>query len=309
MFQKRKKMIDIKDKLLNILKPESIVENASMADYSSFRAGGKASFLVMPESESRFADTLNLLSSEDVEYFVLGNGSNILISDKGYDGVIVKTSKAFSDIKVDGEYICAGAGALLSAVSKKALENSLTGMEFASGIPGSVGGGAFMNAGAYGMEMKDIITEVKLLSRDGKQIFFKDVSEMDYGYRHSVLYDTGDVVLGVKLKLEKGDSLKIKLLMDDLMNRRNSKQPVNYYSAGSFFKRPKGHFAGKLIQDAGLKGTRVGDAEVSMLHGGFIINKGNATATDIIRLMHIVQAKVMDEFGIMLEPEVRIIGE
>lgn len=302
-------MIDIKDKLLNILKPESIVENASMADYSSFRAGGKASFLVMPESESRFADTLNLLSSEDVEYFVLGNGSNILISDKGYDGVIVKTSKAFSDIKVDGEYICAGAGALLSAVSKKALENSLTGMEFASGIPGSVGGGAFMNAGAYGMEMKDIITEVKLLSRDGKQIFFKDVSEMDYGYRHSVLYDTGDVVLGVKLKLEKGDSLKIKLLMDELMNRRNSKQPVNYYSAGSFFKRPKGHFAGKLIQDAGLKGTRVGDAEVSMLHGGFIINKGNATATDIIRLMHIVQAKVMDEFGIMLEPEVRIIGE
>lgn len=302
-------MIDIKDKLLNILKPESIVENASMADYSSFRAGGKASFLVMPESESRFADTLNLLSSEDIEYFVLGNGSNILISDKGYDGVIVKTSKAFSDIKVDGEYICAGAGALLSAVSKKALENSLTGMEFASGIPGSVGGGAFMNAGAYGMEMKDIITEVKLLSRDGKQIFFKDVSEMDYGYRHSVLYDTGDVVLGVKLKLEKGDSLKIKLLMDDLMNRRNSKQPVNYYSAGSFFKRPKGHFAGKLIQDAGLKGTRVGDAEVSMLHGGFIINKGNATATDIIRLMHIVQAKVMDEFGIMLEPEVRIIGE
>lgn len=302
-------MIDIKDKLLNIVKPESIVENASMADYSSFRAGGKASFLVMPESESRFADTLNLLSSEDVEYFVLGNGSNILISDKGYDGVIVKTSKAFSDIKVDGEYICAGAGALLSAVSKKALENSLTGMEFASGIPGSVGGGAFMNAGAYGMEMKDIITEVKLLSRDGKQIFFKDVSEMDYGYRHSVLYDTGDVVLGVKLKLEKGDSLKIKLLMDELMNRRNSKQPVNYYSAGSFFKRPKGHFAGKLIQDAGLKGTRVGDAEVSMLHGGFIINKGNATATDIIRLMHIVQAKVMDEFGIMLEPEVRIIGE
>ena len=302
-------MIDIKDKLLNILKPESIVENASMADYSSFRAGGKASFLVMPESESRFADTLNLLSSEDVEYFVLGNGSNILISDKGYDGVIVKTSKAFSDIKVDGEYICAGAGALLSAVSKKALENSLTGMEFASGIPGSVGGGAFMNAGAYGMEMKDIITEVKLLSRDGKQIFFKDVSEMDYGYRHSVLYDTGDVVLGVKKKNKKGDSLKIKLLMDDLMNRRNSKQPVNYYSAGSFFKRPKGHFAGKLIQDAGLKGTRVGDAEVSMLHGGFIINKGNATATDIIRLMHIVQAKVMDEFGIMLEPEVRIIGE
>lgn len=302
-------MIDIKDKLLNILKPESIVENASMADYSSFRAGGKASFLVMPESESRFADTLNLLSSEDIEYFVLGNGSNILISDKGYDGVIVKTSKAFSDIKVDGEYICAGAGALLSAVSKKALENSLTGMEFASGIPGSVGGGAFMNAGAYGMEMKDIITEVKLLSRDGKQIFFKDVSEMDYGYRHSVLYDTGDVVLGVKLKLEKGDSLKIKLLMDELMNRRNSRQPVNYYSAGSFFKRPKGHFAGKLIQDAGLKGTRVGDAEVSMLHGGFIINKGNATATDIIRLMHIVQAKVMDEFGIMLEPEVRIIGE
>lgn len=302
-------MIDIKDKLLNILKPESIVENASMADYSSFRAGGKASFLVMPESESRFADTLNLLSSEDIEYFVLGNGSNILISDKGYDGVIVKTSKAFSDIKVDGEYICVGAGALLSAVSKKALENSLTGMEFASGIPGSVGGGAFMNAGAYGMEMKDIITEVKLLSRDGKQIFFKDVSEMDYGYRHSVLYDTGDVVLGVKLKLEKGDSLKIKLLMDELMNRRNSRQPVNYYSAGSFFKRPKGHFAGKLIQDAGLKGTRVGDAEVSMLHGGFIINKGNATATDIIRLMHIVQAKVMDEFGIMLEPEVRIIGE
>lgn len=309
MFQKREKMIDIKDKLLSILKPESIVENASMADYSSFRAGGKASFLVMPESESRFADTLNLLSSEDVEYFVLGNGSNILISDKGYDGVIVKTSKAFSDIKVDGEYICAGAGALLSAVSKKALENSLTGMEFASGIPGSVGGGAFMNAGAYGMEMKDIVTEVKLLSRDGKQIFFKDVSEMDYGYRHSALYDTGDVVLGVKLKLEKGDSLKIKLLMDELMNRRNSKQPVNYYSAGSFFKRPKGHFAGKLIQDAGLKGTRVGDAEVSMLHGGFIINKGNATATDIIRLMHIVQAKVMDEFGIMLEPEVRIIGE
>lgn len=299
----------IKDKFLEILDKDNIVENADMADYTSFKAGGKADMLVFPDSKEELTEVLKLLNDEGINYLILGNGSNILVRDKGFRGVIVKIGSAMAEIRVEDAEVYAEAGALLSTVSKKAMEASLTGLEFAGGIPGSIGGAAFMNAGAYGGEMKNVIKEVELISSDGKEIFNRTSEEMEYGYRHSLLYDTKDVVLSVKMQLKKGNQGEIKERMRELLARRNSKQPVNYSSAGSFFKRPAGYYAGKLIEDSGPKGARVGDAQVSMLHGGFIINLGKATATDIITLMHLVQGRVLAEFGVELEPEVRIIGE
>lgn len=304
-----KNIDDIRKKLLNILDEKSVLFNESMADHTSFRAGGKAAVLVLPNSKAELIDVLKIVICGDVPYMVMGNGSNILVKDEGFNGIIIKTSKALSEVKVDGDVVYAGSGALLGVVAKAALENSLTGMEFASGIPGTIGGAAFMNAGAYDGEMKDIIQDVELFDIKNGKIYKAGVDEMDYGYRYSILYAKNDVVLGINMKLSHGNPDEIKAKMDELMQRRNSKQPVNYPSAGSFFKRPEGYFAGKLIEDAGLKGFRVGDAQVSMLHAGFVINLGKATATDIINLMHVVQARVMSEFGVKLEPEIRIIGD
>ena len=240
---------------------------------------------------------------------VLGNGSNVLVRDGGYRGVIVKLGHGFDQVSVDGETLRCGSGALLSAAAKTAADAGLAGMECLSGIPGSIGGAVFMNAGAYGGEIKDVLRKVTVISADGARVFDMDAQKLELGYRQSLLQKTGDIVLEAEFALQPGDETTIKETMADLKAKRNAKQPVNYPSAGSFFKRPEGYFAGKLVQDADLKGVSVGGAEVSQLHSGFLINKGGATATDILQLMQIVQATVMDRFGVMLEPEVRIIGE
>lgn len=285
------------------------IENASMAEYTSFKAGGKAKTLIIVESAEELKSVLKEVNEEGIKYTFIGNGSNTLVTDKGYNGTIIKTGDEFNQIVCEGERLISGCGALMSAVAKVALENSLTGFEFASGIPGSIGGAMFMNAGAYGGEIKDIVESVTVMSKDGTSIYDVSGEDMHFGYRHSRLQETGEVALHVTLKLEKGDKEAIRESMNDLTNRRNTKQPVQYPSAGSFFKRPEGYFAGKLIQDSGLRGVSVGGAQVSQQHCGFIINTGGATATDIINLMHLVQNTVYDKFGVKLEPEVRIIGD
>ncbi|MEG0392750.1 MAG: UDP-N-acetylmuramate dehydrogenase, partial [Anaerovoracaceae bacterium] len=222
---------------------------------------------------------------------------------------IIKVGEAFSKIEIEGNRMICGSGALLSSIARQALGASLTGFEFAAGIPGSMGGAVFMNAGAYGGEIKDCLKEVLVLSKDGKTEKTIGVDALELGYRTSRLQETGDIVLSATLEFAPGEEAEIRETMKTLFEQRNTKQPVNFPSAGSFFKRPTGYFAGKLIQDAGLKGLTVGGAQVSALHAGFIINIGGATATDIIQLMHLVQAAVMEKFGVMLEPEVRILGE
>lgn len=284
------------------------ISNADMSKYTSFKAGGCADEMVIVDTPEELLEVLIELNSKADPYIMLGNGTNTLVKDSGYHGTVVKLGDSFNKVKVEGERVTAGGGALLSVIAKVALGESLTGFEFAGGIPGSVGGAIFMNAGAYGGEMKDIVETVTLAKKDGSGVVTVKGEDMDFGYRHSVLEETGDIVLSVTYKLTKGDRQEIQSTMAELTQKRNEKQPVQYPSAGSFFKRPEGHFAGKLVQDAGLKGLTVGGAQVSQLHSGFVINVGGATATDIIDLMHVVQDTVEDKFGVRLEPEVRIIG-
>ncbi len=288
------------------------LKNIEMKEYTSFKAGGKAAELIIVESVDELRQVLAEIDREQKPYLILGNGSNTLVKDSGFAGTVVKLGENFNQVKAHGEtgekLVC-GCSALMSSVAKFALAESLTGFEFASGIPGSIGGAVFMNAGAYGGEMKDIVESVNLVSRDGRILRTVSCAEMDFSYRHSILQETGEVAVSVVLRLSKGNSAEISDTMRELTRRRNEKQPVQYPSAGSFFKRPEGFFAGKLIQDAGLKGISVGRAQVSELHSGFIVNKGGATATDIIDLMHLVQNTVFDQFGVQLEPEVRIIGD
>lgn len=285
-----------------------IEENVPMAQYTSFRAGGKARMMVIPADAEQLSAVLGVLSGSGVQYMVLGNGTNILVKDSGYDGVIVKIGSGFDYVRQEGCRLVCGSGTRMSVAAKAALEGGLSGFEFASGIPGFTGGAVFMNAGAYGGEMKDILRRAKIVSKDGSREFYMTADELEMGYRHTKLHDTGDIVTEVEFVLEEGNRTQIKAKMSELMEKRNSKQPVNFPSAGSFFKRPEGYFAGKLIQDAGLKGLSVGGAQVSELHSGFIINRGGATATDILQLMEMIQARVFDEFGVRLETEVRIIG-
>ena len=299
--------------IIDILKKEipenAVICNADMKEYTSFKAGGCADVLVIPENEDQLMYALKTLADSGTEYMVMGNGTNILVKDGGYRGVIVKIGDAFSDIRVEGEKLIAGSGALMTQVANEALEAGLEGFEFASGIPGSIGGAAFMNAGAYGGEIVQILQTVRVAAKDGSRIFTMTNEELELSYRHSKLYETGDIVLEVTLELRKGDKLTIRNKIRELAEKRNSKQPVDKPSAGSFFKRPEGYYAGKLIQDAGLKGLTVGGAQVSELHSGFVINTGNATAADIVQLKEVVQATVLDKFGVELQPEVRIIGE
>ena len=285
------------------------ISNADMSKYTSFRAGGCADELIIVDTPEELLDVLKELSEKKEEYIMLGNGSNTLFKDSGYHGTVVKLGESFDEVRVHENKVLAGGGALLSVVARAALNAGLTGFEFASGIPGSTGGAIFMNAGAYGGEMKDIVDNVTLAKRDGSGLVTVKGSDMDFSYRHSILEETGDIVVAVAFSLSKGDKQDIQATMAELTQKRNEKQPVQYPSAGSFFKRPEGHFAGKLIQDAGLKGVTVGGAQVSQLHSGFVINVGGATASDIIDLMHLVQNTVYDRFGVMLEPEVRIIGD
>lgn len=286
-----------------------IIKDVEMKDYTSFKAGGKANKMVICEREDEVIETLREIKEKNEKYIMLGNGSNTLIKDSGFSGTVIKLGDSFSKIIRSGNNLVCGGNTLMSVVAKYALKEGLTGFEFASGIPGSIGGAFFMNAGAYGGEIKDIAKSAKIISRDTLELKEVGLSDMGLSYRHSAFQENGDIILSVEISLEEGNKSEIESTMKDLAKKRNSKQPVQFPSAGSFFKRPEGHFAGKLIQDSGMKGVSVGGAQVSELHSGFIINKGNATATDIIQLMELVQKKVYEKFGVSLEPEVRIIGD
>lgn len=287
----------------------SVIENADMSKYTSFRAGGKAAALVEVENKEQLKAVLRFADEENIPHLLIGNGSNTLFKDSGYQGLVIKLGDYFNYLAEESDTrLRIGASMLLSTAAKMALEESLTGMEFASGIPGSIGGAIFMNAGAYGGEMKDIVASVHAVSPDGRDEKDFTNEEMQFGYRSSILQQNGWIATDVTFNLTTGNKEEIAAQMKDLNARRNAKQPVNYPSAGSTFKRPEGYFAGKLIEDAALKGLTVGGAQVSTLHSGFVINKGGASATDILQLIALVQNTVYDKFGVMLEPEVRIIG-
>lgn len=279
-----------------------------MSRHTTFRIGGPADFYLCPHSTKEVQEIVEICKEENLPYFVLGNGSNLLVSDKGYRGVVIQLWKNFSDITVKDCCIQAKAGALLSKVAAEALEAGLTGMEFASGIPGTIGGAAFMNAGAYGGEMKDIIKSVKVLDTQG-EVRILPKEELKMGYRTSIVKEKGYTVLSVELELSKGNREEIRNTMEDLKERRTSKQPLEMPSAGSTFKRPEGYFAGKLIMDSGLRGFSVGGAQVSEKHCGFVVNKGGATAMDVLNLIREVQRRVKEQFGVDLETEVRFLGE
>lgn len=299
----------IYDELKGFMDCESLLCNAPMKHLTSFCAGGNADLLVIPKSQAELSKVMTVLYEGEVNSFIMGNGTNLLVQDGGFRGVIVKIGSNIGEIDVEGERIHVGAGALLSEVSAKALEAGLTGFEFASGIPGSMGGAAYMNAGAYDGDMSDVVEKVKVLCRDGKREYTLSVNDMEYGYRHSLLMNTEDIIVSVSLKLRPGNRAMILSKMQELERRRKDKQPFDYPSAGSFFKRPEGYFAGKLIEEAGMKGARVGGARVSTLHAGFIINEKDATAADILGLMKEIQGLVHEKAGVRLSPEVRIIGE
>ncbi len=264
--------------------------------------------LVHIESMEQLRQIVSYLRKIGEPYVVIGNGSNLLVGDKGYAGVVLKIGAGMSQIQVDGETIRVQAGALLSKVAAEAAKHSLTGMEFASGIPGSIGGAIVMNAGAYDGEMSQIVESVTVVNEDGEEMVL-DKDTMEFGYRTSIIKNRPYVVTEVVLKLAKGNALTIRARMDELNAQRRAKQPLEYASAGSTFKRPEGHFAGKLIMDAGFRGYRIGGAQVSEKHCGFIINIGNATAADISELIQEVQERVKEMFRVELEPEVIRIGE
>ncbi len=309
MADAEKTKVDYKDILKRRLGTEFITFQVDMSEHCTFKAGGKAETFIEPRNKIELLETLEILSSSDAKYMVIGNGSNILIKDEGYKGAIVKIGRNFSSIKVEGTTIKAEAGALLSSVAKEACKASLKGMEFASGIPGNIGGAVFMNAGAYDEEMKDIVSEVRVISKDGSEQVILFPKDLRFDYRSSAIQTSDYIVLGVTIDLKKGEQAEINAKVNKLNEKRILKQPIEFPSAGSFFKRPKNNYAGKLVQDAGLKGLEVGGAKVSEKHAGFIINQGGATATDIIELMTQVQTIVKDKFGVSLEPEVRIIGD
>lgn len=294
-------------KLSDIVDKNEFALDVPMSEHTYFKVGGPADIMVTPSTKDKVIEVINLCKSENMPYIIIGNGSNLLVRDGGIRGVVIKLS-ALNNIIVNEEDIIADSGALLSDVSKKALEFSLTGFEFACGIPGSVGGAVFMNAGAYDGELCNVISEALVIDENGNLKVLNN-SELELGYRTSAVMTNGYVVIQAKFKLKKGTYEKIKGRIDELTARREDKQPLEYPSAGSTFKRPVGHFAGKLIQDAGLKGFCIGGASVSEKHSGFIINKDHATANDILNLIVHVQKTVKDMFGVDLSPEVRIIGE
>ena len=300
--------LDFYNQLINCIDKERVLVDEPMKQHTTFRVGGNADYFVMPQSPEEVKSIVALCKEADMPYYILGNGSNLLVGDKGYRGVIIQIYKEMNHIRIDGDKVIAQAGALLSRVGTATLEAELTGFEFAAGIPGTVGGAVFMNAGAYGGEMKDIIANATVLTQDG-DIVTINKEDLELGYRTSVIAKKGYVVLEAEYQLQKGDKEAIRARMDELKVQRVTKQPLEYPSAGSTFKRPEGHFAGKLIQDAELRGYRVGGAQVSEKHCGFVINKDQATAADIQELMRQVSDKVMQEFGVKLEPEVKTLGE
>ena len=296
------------EKFWNLLGKDRVLVDEPMKRHTTFRIGGPADFFLLPSTVDEVRGILEICREEELPYFILGNGSNLLVSDKGYRGVIIQLYRNFSNISVEGNEICASSGALLSQIAAAARNASLTGFEFAGGIPGTLGGAVFMNAGAYGGELKDVLKEAVVMTEQG-EILTLPVEKLDMGYRTSRIKKAGYLVLEARLVLEQGDMDKIRDTTKDLTEKRVSKQPLEYPSAGSTFKRPEGYFAGKLIQDAGLRGYQVGGAQVSEKHCGFVINKENATATDVVNLIHDVQRIVYEKFQVQLDTEVKFLGE
>lgn len=296
------------EELCGILGEGNVFKDEPMKNHTTFRVGGPADWFVTPGDEEQVREIVNVLRKAKIPYYVMGNGSNLLVGDNGYRGVIIQLYKKLSRIRVTDNIVYAQAGALLSKIAAEALVRQLTGLEFASGIPGTLGGAVMMNAGAYGGEMKQVLKSALVLTPDGK---FRalPVEQMELGYRSSVFSKNGDIVLSAEMELGPGNPEEIRARMEELKEQRVMKQPLEYPSAGSTFKRPEGYFAGKLIQDAGLRGFRVGGAQVSEKHCGFVINRENATAADILSLIGQVADKVEAEFGVRLEPEVKHIGE
>lgn len=277
-----------------------------MAKHTTFKIGGNASLVVYPESETQISKIVKAAKQAGIRLITIGNGSNLLVDDDGIDACVMILDEHFSDIKlIDEETIYASAGAMLIKVCRFAYENGLSGLEFAYGIPGTCGGGAFMNAGAYGGEMKDVLVKCSHIDKDGN-IGCLENDDLKLSYRHSAYYDNDCIITGLYLKLKKGDKAEIKEKMDDLISRRRNKQPLEFPSAGSTFKRPEGYFAGALIEDCGLRGRSVGGAQVSEKHCGFVINKGGATCKDVLELCKICSDTVYDKKGVKLEMEIRV---
>lgn len=301
-------MSKFQERLNQIMGEQEIRLLEPMASHTTFRAGGAADFYLSPTSLSQLISVVNLCREETMPYFMIGNGSNLLVSDKGYHGVMISLEKGFRECFAEGDTIRAGAGMTLYKIAREARNHSLAGFEFAAGIPGTLGGAIVMNAGAYGSEISHVLKEAKVLTPKG-QVLTLSVDELEFGYRTSCILKQGYIVLEGVITLTKGDQEQIKARTEELSLLRRTKQPLEFPSAGSTFKRPPGRFAGQLIEQAGLKGLQVGGAQVSEKHGGFVINKNHATADDIMKLCQEVQKRVKDVHGIDLELEVKTLGE
>ena len=289
------------------IKSGTVTEQEPMNKHTSFSIGGPADVFVQPATKEEIRSAVCCAKESGVPFFVMGNGSNLLVSDEGFRGVIIQIGKNFQDISVQDTVVEVQAGALLSRTARTALNEELTGFEFAAGIPGSVGGAVAMNAGAYGGEIKDVLLDAEVLTQDGEFLTLTG-EELELSYRHSCIFEKGYVVLSARFKFSRGNAEEIRARMDELARARREKQPLEFPSAGSTFKRPEGYFAGKLIQDAGLKGYTVGGAQVSEKHSGFVINRGGATAEEVAFLIKQVQKKVMEQVNVMMQPEVRFLG-
>ena len=299
---------EIRKMFCDLLGEDRVFTEEAMSQHTTFKIGGPADYFLMPDKGEDVGRVIKICKEKEIPYFILGNGSNLLVGDGGYRGAVIQIYRNMSSVTVEGNEITAQAGALLSAVAAAAKNASLTGFEFAGGIPGTIGGAVVMNAGAYGGEMKDVLTEVTVMNAEG-DIFTLPTEELEFGYRTSLIKTAAYIVLEAKIRLKEGDPEVIRETMKDLTIRRTTKQPLEYPSAGSTFKRPEGYFAGKLIMDSGLAGYQVGGAQVSEKHCGFVINAGDATARDVRTLMDNVRDIVYKKYGVTLEPEVKFLGE
>ena len=299
---------EIRKMFCDLLGEDRVFTEEAMSQHTTFKIGGPADYFLVPETGEEVGEIIKICRKTDTPYFILGNGSNLLVGDGGYRGAVIQVYRNMSAVTVEGTTITAQAGALLSAVAAAAKNASLTGFEFAGGIPGTVGGAAVMNAGAYGGEMKDVLVEVTVMDAEGK-IFAISAEKLELGYRTSVIKKAGYIVLEAKIRLKEGDQEAIRERMKELTIQRTTKQPLEYPSAGSTFKRPEGYFAGKLVMDSGLRGYQVGGARISEKHCGFVINAGDATAKDVRTLMDNVRDIVYEKYGVTLEPEVKFLGE
>ena len=299
---------EIRKMFCDLLGEDRVFTEEAMSQHTTFKIGGPADYFLMPDKGTDVGRIVKICKESGIPYFILGNGSNLLVGDGGYRGAVIQIYKNMSSVTVEGTEIIAQAGALLSSVAAAAKNASLTGFEFAGGIPGTMGGAVVMNAGAYGGEMKDVLTEVTVMDDEG-EIITLPADKLELGYRTSIIKTAGYIVLEAKLQLKEGDPEVIRETMKDLTIRRTTKQPLEYPSAGSTFKRPEGYFAGKLIMDSGLAGYQVGGAQVSEKHCGFVINAGGATARDVRTLMDDVRDVVYKKYGVTLEPEVKFLGD